>query len=1380
MRSKFNILFFIFLTGLGISTCYAQNGDLYNHGLITILDGAEVTISGNYVHTNDTFQAPPEILNAGNIRVAGDIINQSDLNGIFPTDSGIVTLIGGNTQQIICPDSNIRFYKFILDKTAGTEAQIIDSIRIGDTLHFGSGLINLVSGNINLADGVVLNNESETSRIYGIGGLITSRIGVNNAGFTHAGNLGLELKGSMGMTYVERGHIIRNVSDGSIVRYFNAIPNFSTDTFQVLFHYFDAELNGNTEADLDLYRSFNQVAWRGQNGSIDVGNNIVTNSFEGETIDTNLNVYTLAPGECTTLPPVDLGLDSLYLCTDDTLTLDMGIAGLAEYIWSNGDSAQTTRASASGWYYATGIDLRGCLAIDSVLLIDKSVPVASFSAPVITCLTDSSAFTDLSTIGTGSITGHHWDFGTGLPEDTSVVGSPFFTYSQYGDFSVTLTVTSDFGCTDDSTIINPVKPLPEPEFAFNNNVCFGTAVDFSDSTIIADPPSVTFMYNWDFGDGSNSNAQNPSHTYASAGTYTVKLISTYGNTGCKDSINKTVDVQSFPIASYTVNAGCAYDTTIFTNTSTDNTLNYWELGDGTLANSQDTSHLYASAGVYTTKLVVENNYGCKDSLSQLIQIDTVPIVNYNMNESCQLATITFNDLSTDTDAGAAYAWIFGDGNTSNIATAQNTYLTAGPYNVQLSVTNSNGCLATKDTSIVIYPKPVAGFVKANVCDGITANLTNTSSIISGNLNYSWNLGDGTIITSENVGHDYATDGKYGIQLIASSGFGCTDTITDSITIHPLPLVNLGGTIITCGSSYLFDAGNAGSAFVWSDFSTNQTFNVGTDGNYSVTITSPDGCVASDLASVTLNTMPVTNLGNDTTVCDGLTLSVPLQMGSSYLWSTGGIQNTIDVSTSGMYWVQVTDQNACISRDTINVVVNPLPVVNLGIDITTCAGQPVLLDAGNAGASFTWSTAAGSQTITPITSDLYWVEVTNGLGCSYRDSIQVLFNPLPIIGFQDTTFSCGNAMLDAGNAGSMFTWNTGGSGQTILVSTDGSYDVVVTDGNGCTNNDTTYVQILNVPFESIDNILLCNGADTTITIAQAGNYLWSNGSSNAFNTFAGTGIYWVDIFNSAGCSLRDSFEINADNSLNAELGEDQVLCNLNTIELSGGNADSYAWYLNDTLIGTDSTLLISGGGSYQLIVTSAAGCIKTDDIVFIETTESIDAQFLEPSIVNIGDTAFFVQVSTPFDGLSYSWNFGDGTSSDEENPWHIYYVPNTYNVTFIAYNEYCADTITKPIEIVPLQQENLDSLIGSQNHRLIQDVKLYPNPVQDLFTLEIDLFEEQDVKITTYNMYGQPVFQNHYVVDFLKEDYQISKLSAGVYFLEVSAGKEKSLMRFVKF
>lgn len=197
-----------------------------------------------------------------------------------------------------------------------------------------------------------------------------------------------------------------------------------------------------------------------------------------------------------------------------------------------------------------------------------------------------------------------------------------------------------------------------------------------------------------------------------------------------------------------------------------------------------------------------------------------------------------------------------------------------------------------------------------------------------------------------------------------------------------------------------------------------------------------------------------NLGNDTTICQGNNLTLNAgNLGCTYLWSTNQTTQTINISSAGTYWVQVTNAGGCIASDTINVNISNHSNLNLGNDTSLCIGQSITLDAGNGASTYLWNTGVTTQTISVNQIGSYWVTITNGL-CSASDTISIIsIDAPPIIDLGNDTLLCQGTTLtlSPGIGFTKYLWSTGSTLPQILVTEPGNYSVTVWNGN-CPSSD----------------------------------------------------------------------------------------------------------------------------------------------------------------------------------------------------------------------------------------------------------------------------------------------------------------------------------------
>lgn len=256
--------------------------------------------------------------------------------------------------------------------------------------------------------------------------------------------------------------------------------------------------------------------------------------------------------------------------------------------------------------------------------------------------------------------------------------------------------------------------------------------------------------------------------------------------------------------------------------------------------------------------------------------------------------------------------------------------------------------------------------------------------LPGPTTYMWDTGDTT--ASITVA---PTDTTYYTANVTISG--CS-TLTDSFLIYVVdpPIVDLGPDALVCvGDTLFMDAGNPGSTYLWSSGGTGQTEMATADGYYSVDVTNAGGCTQTDSILLTTYT-PDPMLGPDTAVCGSILLDA-MNPGSTYLWSDNSTGQTLNVTSSGTYSVEVTDTAGCMGTDDIFVIISPLPSIDLGPDYSICVNHTTTLDAGSA-TTYSWSTGDNTQTISldgatlGVGTHTISVTITDANGCSNTDDV----------------------------------------------------------------------------------------------------------------------------------------------------------------------------------------------------------------------------------------------------------------------------------------------------------------------------------------------------------------------------------------------------------
>jgi len=434
-------------------------------------------------------------------------------------------------------------------------------------------------------------------------------------------------------------------------------------------------------------------------------------------------------------------------------------------------------------------------------------------------------FTDQS-IGTAQLT-YAWDF-TNDWDDESNLQNPSFTYTAPGTYSVKLTVTNAEGSDEmiKTEYIVVTAASVAPSAAFTSDKQAGTApliVKFTDQSTGTAP----LTYTWDFNnDGVNdSTTKNPSFTYSSAGTYTVRLTATNAggsNTAVKTSYISVSPAPVAPTAAFTsdTQGGTAPLAVKFTDQSTGTApLTYtWDftndgVNDSTL---QSPSFTYSAPGTYSVKLTVKNaagsNAAIKTSYIIVTAVPVPPVAAFTSNKQTGTAplTVAFTDQSTGTSP-ISYNWDFNNDGV-NDSTSRNpsfTYSDAGTYTVRLTTTNAVGSdTAIKTGYIIVSPviAPTAAFTSDKQEGNAPLNVKFTDqSTGSAPLTYTWDFNNDGVNDSsiQSPSYTYSSPGTYSVKLTVKNTAGSNTVLkTGYITITAAPPNAHAGVAITFDDNYV--------------------------------------------------------------------------------------------------------------------------------------------------------------------------------------------------------------------------------------------------------------------------------------------------------------------------------------------------------------------------------------------------------------------------------------------------------------------------------------------------------------------------------------------------------------------------------------------------
>jgi len=546
-----------------------------------------------------------------------------------------------------------------------------------------------------------------------------------------------------------------------------------------------------------------------------------------------------------------------------TASFTNGSSGATSYTWDFGDNTASTAANPNHTYTADGTytvvltatNACGTSTYTQDVVIITS-PTAGFTAQTtVGCAALSVQFQDLSSSNTTSWT---WSFPGGTPA-TSTAQHPLVVYDTPGAYDVTL-VASGPGGSSTFTQTSFITALGTPTAGFTSSTSGATAT-FTNASGNAS------TYLWNFGDNSNSAAENPTHTYTADGTYTVTLTAT-NNCGTSTSVQQ-VTIVTLPTANYTQNgtSGCAPFAVQFTNQSSTNVVNFlWEFPGGTPATSteQNPTATYSTPGTYTVTLTVSNAAGTSTS-SSTVTVLPLPVPAFT-TQGAGLAIVF-----TNTSANATtYSWDFGDNSAgSTEANPTHTYALPGTYTVTLKATNSCGTVNLEQQVVVQGSAPIAQFVAGETAGCVPLTVSFSDQSAGGPTAWKWTFPGGTPATSnqQNPTVVYTTPGIYDVTLEVTNPFG-TNLLTkpNYITVQAFPSTGFTYTASAGTVTFTNSSSNAlGYSWNFGDGSqpstaTNPVHTYTASGTYTVELTAVNNCGAATLQQqITVTTSGVNDL-----------------------------------------------------------------------------------------------------------------------------------------------------------------------------------------------------------------------------------------------------------------------------------------------------------------------------------------------------------------------------------------------------------------------------------------------------------------------------------------------------------------------------------------
>lgn len=982
-------------------------------------------------------------------------------------------------------------------------------------------------------------------------------------------------------------------------------------------------------------------------------------------------------------------------------------SGSLSYAWNFGDGTTSAQAQPVKRYTSTGnfnIQLVATNSFGCRDTLRRSVtvnpdPAASFTVNRDKqCLNNNHfVFGSTSTISSGSIQSHQWNFGGGL---FSNAARDSFSYPDSGIYRVRLIVSSNLGCNDTQWQTVQVYPQAKPGFNWNGDQCLrGNSFSFTNTSAVGSG-SIN-GYTWRFGNGSSSTAKDPTGVrYSSTGTYAVKLITRTSNQ-CFDSITRNVVVKAHPSAAFTVDFdSLCFRGNAFTFSGTGSSpvpgsgfaSRRWLFGPDA-SRSTDTGALpatisYTTAGSKKVQLIATDRNGCSDTATRNVTVIRSVSAGFSANNSKQCLRGNSFVFSNGSSGATSYLWDFGDGTGANSSQPTKQYNAAGTYDVRLIAIGAGGCRDTLTRRMTVSGHPTAAFTANSTTQCIKGNRFVFTNNSTGANAASWSFGDANTSNTYSPVHVYAATGSYRVLLTARNTDGCTDTTSSGVMLQVSPTA-------------AFSINNDKQCFK----------------NHSFSLT------------------------NSSTGSGSLSYSWDFGDGSAI---SSAISPTKTYTTNGNYTIQLVTTNGIGCSDTlrrsITIYAQPQPAFSLNSQSQCFRGHRFTINNTTTGASsYTWDFGDGSAqsnatspTKTYANTGNYRIFLTAVNGSNCRDTLSRWVNVYssPTAGFGlNSNDQClrGNRFVtsNTSSGSTSYQWDFG-DGTTSTNATPiksynatGTYSIrqVVITSAGCRDTQTRSVTINAAPKASFTlnndrqcrrgNFFIGNNASTG-----AATYLWDYGDGSTRSTslnggriYTASGKYNMTLVatNSAGCKDTFSLPLTVDAQPVAAIGVNKASqC------LWGHEFDFYgqSTVSNDSIVsnswdfsnGVTSTLKNPNGIIYRsagvyrirLVSRSGSGCLDTA-FRNVELLRHPTAQWSvnkDTQCFN-GNGFVYTNSSVPVSGSyirGFRWFFGSGSKPDSSNaqrPDTIKYTSTgTPRVTLIAMDQNgCSDTFFNFVRIL---------------------------------------------------------------------------------------------------
>lgn len=735
-------------------------------------------------------------------------------------------------------------------------------------------------------------------------------------------------------------------------------------------------------------------------------------------------------------------------------------------------------------------------------------------------------------------------------------------------------------------------------------------------------------------------------------------------------------------------------------------------------------------------------------------------------------------LNSTTGSGYAYAWLK---NAYPITAANtNTFTATISGNYAVILTNLNGCVDTSNTvDVIVNPLPVANAGNDfSVSYNSATSLQGSASGGSGNYSYLW--------SPANLLVNATVQNPQTVSLTATSLYTLTVTDLHACQSTDQVMVAVIGTVLSANASaspnticagntvqlsVLPNGGNGSYTYQWNSspvgFSSglqNPVVSPFVNTTYNVTVTSgANSATAYTAIVVNANPMASIQANGPISFCEGnsVILNSTIGSGLSYNWLKNGISlaapNTASYTTtiSGNYSVIVSNTSACADTSAIlTITANPIPTANAGTDVSITINNAISLQGSANGGSgnylYTWAPAnllddanvQNPHTAPLSNSTIFTLTVTDSqTSCQNTDQMQVTVTGSIL----SVTANTSQSSFCQGGSAQIYAIASGGNGNYTYswTSVPAGFTSTLVNPTVSPTVSTTYtVQVFSASNTAISNVSIVVNPKPTAVMSLASNVICYGDSANFHFVLTGTAPWTIHYLNDG---------------------------NLSQTTASTSPFDIFTKPVTNT--------------TYTLTsVSDAAGCTSTA----INTSQSVTVNLLPIATFAASDTLVFIPngmatfVNNSANAANYTWNFGDGTTSTDQNPWHVYTSVGYYTITLIATSATCGNDTS-----IMQNYIHVTPYVGIENLTQTLNVSISPNPFHSRVQININNTDLAKADIKIYDALGRELIKQPAITTFQNFtiatlDFEKCGITSGIYYCRISTNEKQAMLKLIKY